>query len=180
MPWVLAAAVLLLVVLGVGFMMISDDSGQETTASDTESPTPTPRKTQSSSPSPSPSPSATPTTQAPKPTQPAPAQDSGKAMEQAVQEYFSFMPQNTDAGWQRLAPSMQAQGREGYEDWWGSVQSVDLQNASASGDRQVDVTLTYYFKDGSAKQETQRLTMERSGDRYLIADDTVLSSRTVS
>ncbi len=181
LPWLAAAAVLLLVVLGAGFMMLSGDPDDETpsaSGSETGSASPSPKRT----PSPSPSPSETPTTKAPKPKPkpPAPAEDSGTAMERAVQEYFSFMPQNTDAGWERLAPSMQAQGRDGYEQWWGSVQSVDLQSADAVDGRQVDIVLTYYFDDGSAKQETQRLSMQRSGDRYLIADDEVLSSRTVS
>ena len=183
LPWLAAAAVLLLVALGAGFMMLSGDPDDETPAasgSEQGAASPSPKRT----PSPSPTPSETPTTKAPKPKpkpkSPAPAEDSGTAMEQAVQEYFSFMPQNTDAGWERLAPSMQAQGRDGYEQWWGSVQSVDLQSADAVDDRQVDIVLTYYFDDGSAKQETQRLSMQRSGDRYLIADDEVLSSRTVS
>ena len=102
-------------------------------------------------------------------------------MEQAVQEYFSLVPGDTDAGWERLSPSMQAEvGRDDYEEWWGSIDSVDLARTDAVGDRQVEIDLTYYFDDGRATQETQRLTLEESGDRYLIADDQVLSSRTVS
>jgi eukaryotic-like serine/threonine-protein kinase len=102
-------------------------------------------------------------------------------MEGAVEDYFSVMPGDTDAGWERLAPSMQSQGREAYESWWASVDSVELHDADAvDGREQVDVDLTYNFDDGRSVRETQRLTLERSGDRYLIADDEVLSSRTVS
>jgi hypothetical protein len=102
-------------------------------------------------------------------------------MEDAVEEYFEVMPENTDAGWERLAPSMQTQGRDAYESWWSQVEEVDLRDVTAvEGARAVDVALVYEFTDGSASEETQRLTLERSGERYLIADDEVLSSRTVS
>lgn len=102
-------------------------------------------------------------------------------MEQTVQDYFSVMPGDTDAGWSMLAPSMQAQGRDSYDSWWSKVDSVDLQAAKAvPGQEQVNIELTYRFKDGSAKQETQRLTMQESDRGYLIADDEVLASRTVS
>jgi hypothetical protein len=102
-------------------------------------------------------------------------------MEQAVEDYFAVMPEDTDTGWQRLAPSMQAEvGRADYEDWWGSIDAVELERAEAGEGQQVDVVLTYYFDDGRATQEAQRLTLEQSGDRYLIADDAVLSSRSVS
>jgi hypothetical protein len=92
------------------------------------------------------------------------------------------MPDNTDAGWQRLSPSMQQDvGRDSYESWWSSVSSVDLQQTHATdGQRNVDIVLTYRMNDGTAKQENHRITLDRSGGGYLIADDEVLSSRTVS
>ena len=181
-PWLVGAALVLLVILGVGFMMVGGEpEGEEGRAATSEETSPPPKQEKPSpspereSESPTPEPSDTP--------QDRPAQDEnpGEAMENDVEEYFSFMPQNTDAGWDRLAPSMQAQGRDDYEQWWGSIESVDLRRADAvDGQRQVEIDLTYYFKDGTAKQEIQRLTLEKSGDRYLIADDEVLSSRTVS
>ena len=41
------------------------------------------------------------------------------------------------------------------------------------------VQLTYYFVDGRATRESQLLTMEDSDAGWLIADDQVLSSRSV-
>jgi serine/threonine protein kinase len=173
--WLVAAAALLLAILGLGYAMMTGDPGREDRASaQAESPSPSDEESAARSESPSPTPRETPTRQTPPP-------DPGAAMEQAVEEYFSVMPANTDAGWQRLAPSMKAQGRGGYEDWWGSIRSVDLQQVDAvDGQQQVDIVLTYYFEDGRATQETQRLTLEESRGGYLIADDAVLSSRTVS
>ncbi len=185
-PWLAAAVVLLLLMLGAGVMALTRDSGKqeaEATPAGSKSPStsrsrasspaskPTPRKTQT--PSPEPTPESTPTKK--------PAGSSATAMEQRVKDYFSVMPDDTDTGWSMLAPSMQAQGRDAYESWWDSIQSVDLQQAHAvGGQSKVEIVLTYYFKDGSAKQETQQLTMQDSRDGYLIADDEVLSSRTVS
>jgi len=172
----------LLVILGVGFMMVGEEpEGEAGRAATSEETSPSPKQ-QGPSPSPereseSPTPEPSDTPQ----DRPAQNENPGEAMESDVEEYFSFVPQNTDAGWDRLAPSMQAQGRDDYEQWWGSIESVDLQRADAvGGQRQVEIDLTYYFKDGTAKQEIQRLTLEKSGDRYLIADDEVLSSRTVN
>jgi serine/threonine protein kinase len=183
-PWLVGAGVLLLLLLGVGYMMLSGGPDDQAPQASTQSNSP-PSKSRSSSPTPTPTPTPTPSpSREPreKQTSQAPATDPGDAMEQDVTDYFALMPENTDAGWQRLAPSMKAQGRGAYEEWWGSIDSVDLSRADAveGGQPQVKVDLTYYFNDGSAKQETQLLTLEKSGDRYLIADDEVLSSRTVS
>ncbi|HSE08682.1 MAG TPA: protein kinase [Nocardioidaceae bacterium] len=173
-PWLIAAVVVLLAILGLGWMMLTDDSGRDSSgATPAESPSP------SDEPTPSPTQEPSPTAN-PKPSPTEDRQDRGEVLEGTVRDYFAVMPGNTDAGWNGLAPSMQAQGRGAYEDWWGSIDSVNLASAEARGSNQVDIVLTYYFKDGRAIQETQRLTMERSGGRYLIADDEVLSSRAVS
>jgi serine/threonine protein kinase len=179
--WLAAAAVVLLVILGAGYMMLGGDPAEDDPAaapaqSGSPSETSTTQRTPSSSPTPTPSPSPSRTR-----SQETQSANPGAAMEQAVEDYFAVMPEDTDTGWQRLAPSMQAEvGRADYEEWWGSIDAVELERAAAGEGQQVDVVLTYYFDDGRATQETQRLTLEQSGGRYLIADDAVLSSRTVS
>lgn len=103
-------------------------------------------------------------------------------MEGFVRDYYALLPGNTDASWQRLSPGMQQQiGRQDYEAWWNKVDSVDLQSTQAvESRRQVDIVLTYYMKDGSAKRQSEQLTLEPSGGSYLIDGDEVLSSTTVS
>ena len=171
LPW-LVGALVLLAALVVGVLWWGEDGnspqaapGPEPSVSDSPSPSP------SRTPSPTPEPSREPSTGAPAP---------GAEQERSVEEYFALMPEDTDAGWQRLAPSMRAQGRGGYEEFWGSVESVDLQQATAVGGETVEIRITYYFNDGTATEETQRLTLQPSREGYLIADDEVLSSRTVS
>jgi phage protein U len=72
----------------------------------------------------------------------------------------------------------QETGRASYENWWSSVEAVELHSAEGvDGQRQVELDLTYFFADGTAQRETQLLTLERSDGEWLIADDEVLSSR---
>jgi hypothetical protein len=97
-----------------------------------------------------------------------------------VESYFAGMPQDTANGWSKLAGSMRSVGRAEYERFWGSIDSVDATEVTSAGPSAVDLVLTYHFSDGRVVRERQRLQLERSGDRYLIADDQVLSSQTIS
>jgi eukaryotic-like serine/threonine-protein kinase len=101
---------------------------------------------------------------------------------EAVRSYFSLVPSNLDAGWARLAPGMQAKvGRGSYDGFWGSIQAVQASDITPlSGRPATDVTLTYHFTDGRVVVERQRLDLQPSPSGYLIADDQVLSSRTVN
>lgn len=188
-PWLVGAAALLVVVLGVGYMAMTDDAGDPApragapaaspsaaTEPSAKSPTAAPTHT----PEPTPTPTRTPTT-SPGSTESTEStessDDAGEEPVDAVTEYFSVMPGDPDAGWQRLAPSMQAQGRESYEQWWSAVEAVDLHSAAPVGSDQVRIDLTYRFTDGTASRETQLLRLEESARGWLIADDQVLSSR---
>lgn len=186
-PWLVAAAVLLLAVLGGGYLLMTggDDpapragagptasaSPDEPTDEPTPTPEPEPEETEEAEPEPTPTPTPSPTPEE------AEEEDTAGDPADAVGDYFAVVPDDTDAGWSRLAPSMQDEvGRDGYEQWWGSVDAVELHSTETVGDNQVQVDLTYVMEDGSATRETQLLTLEQSDDGWLIADDEVLSSR---
>lgn len=72
------------------------------------------------------------------------------------------------------------EGRPLYDDFWGSMSSVDVSRiVTAPGSHTAGITLTYHYLDGRVVDERQRLTLLRSADgRWLIDNDTVLSSRT--
>jgi len=63
-------------------------------------------------------------------------------------------------------------GREGYETFWDSIESVDVGNveADAANDKAV-VELTFKPKDGDKSDETHTLTFVRDGDSWLIDSD---------
>jgi serine/threonine protein kinase len=191
-PLLVAALLLLLVLaLGAGYALLAgeDDPERRPAAQNTPTRSDGPSDEPSSAEEPTPEGEPTPEEQEEPEPEPEPGNagqeqpaSGGRAQEQAVEEYFATVPEDTDAGWARLSPRMQEEtGRDDYESWWGSVERVDLADAHAvPGQDAVDVTLTYHFDDGSATEERQRLTLVRSDGGYLIDDDEVLSSRTVS
>lgn len=188
-PWLVAAAVLLLAVLGGGLLLLLGgedetapraDGGPAASASPEEptKPTDEPSPTPAREPSPEQTEEAEPTsTPTPSPDETQDGNTPGDPA-QAVGEYFAVVPEDIEAGWQRLAPSMQNEvGRASYEEWWGGVTDVELHSTEPVGDDQVRVDLTYVMEDGSATRETQLLTLEEAGGQWLITDDEVLSSR---
>ena len=191
-PWLVAAAVLLLAVLGGGLLLLLGgedeappraDGGPAASASP-EAPTDDPTDEPSPTPTPEPSPEQTEEAEpepTPTPTPTPDETDDGNATgepAEAVGEYFTIVPDDTESGWQRLAPSMQNEvGRDSYEEWWGGVADVELHSTEPVGDDQVRVDLTYLMEDGSATRETQLLTLEQAGGQWLITDDEVLTSR---
>jgi serine/threonine protein kinase len=145
----------------------SASSAPETAASE---PTPTPSEEPSSSPSPSPSQTAS-----------APAGDRQEQYD-AVSTYFSAAPGDPDAGWELVGPEVQQVGRDSYDGFWGSIESVrtsDLEPGPT--DDTVEATLLYRFDDGRTVRERQRLTLLRADSgELLINGNTVLSSESVS
>ncbi len=90
-----------------------------------------------------------------------------------AESYFAVVPGDTDAGWNQLTPSFQAEtGRESYDDFWGPIESVALSNVESLDDETVQYQIVYQYEDGTESgQETKQLTLEPAGDSYLIAGD---------
>jgi serine/threonine protein kinase len=186
-----AAALGALVVLGgvgLALLLAGDDEGgtpaaspenagasasSEPGAADSE---PAPSEEPSDAPSSSPSTS-------PSPSQPASA-PAGDRQEQydAVRTYFSAAPGDPDAGWELVGPEVQEVGRDSYDGFWGSLDSVRASGLEPGPtDDTVEVTLLYRFDDGRTVRERQRLTLLRADSgELLINGNTVLSSESVS
>ena len=185
----LALAVVLLAVVGGIAYAAEVGSGRGNTPATVASPPPQPpgsgsaRSTPGGTASPDAShgtshgPSGGPSRQGHQHTKP-PAGTQGKA--RFLRTYYSTVPGNLDAGWSMLGPHEKSVGRSSYDDFWGSMSSVDVSHVVTSpGSHTADITLTYHYRDGRVVDERQRLTLIRSADgRWLIDNDTVLSSRT--
>lgn len=173
LPW-LVAVLALLAVAGAGYLMLGAGGGETPAAApqdSTSSPPGTERSTRpSESKSAEPSPRSTP-----------PPKDAAAAKVRFVETYFATVPDDTDAGWDQLAPSMQQEvGRDDYEAWWGSIDSVEATDVTpVAGEPAVNVVLTYSFDDGRVVEERQLIRLQPTGGEYLVAGDEVLSSRTV-
>jgi hypothetical protein len=93
--------------------------------------------------------------------------------EQLVRDYYAAAPGGTDEAWAMLSPTMQGMGRERYDDFWRTIQAVDVQSAEASpGSDSVQVTLVYHSTDGRTSTERKVESLVDSGDgSYLIDSD---------
>jgi eukaryotic-like serine/threonine-protein kinase len=119
---------------------------QASAATTTTTPTPTPEPTTSPTPTPS-----TTTPAAPGDTDPV----------AFIQGYYGLLPGNTDAAWQLLGPEAQSRsgGQAGYESFYGSMESVSLQNVRQTGDNTVEATVVFTRRNGSTTNEPYRFTL---------------------
>ena len=87
------------------------------------------------------------------------------------------MPDDTDAGWERLTASYQRQtgGRESYDDFWNDIDTVSVTDVSATLPDRAQATITYVEKSGN-RQSTERRSFRlvRSGDLLKIDQSSVI------
>jgi serine/threonine protein kinase len=166
---VLAAAALLVVIVGIAFAAAQrgDNPGPSGTAAG---------PTTSSKPSKSASPSS-PDTQKSSPSKQSTtssASGTGLAAQKAfLRDYFSKAPGGTDEAWAMLGPREQAKagGRDSFNGFWRTIQSVGVGNVVSAGSNSVEATLTYRKTDGGVSTERHRLDLVRSDGGYLIDND---------
>jgi eukaryotic-like serine/threonine-protein kinase len=92
--------------------------------------------------------------------------------EQLVRDYYDAAPGGTDEAWAMLGPGMQEQGRDRYQAFWRTIDSVDVQSAKATpGSDSVQVTLVYHTSDGRTSTEHKVEGLVESGGDYLIDSD---------
>ncbi|SHH63541.1 Serine/threonine protein kinase [Jatrophihabitans endophyticus] len=174
----LAAAVLVValgLVLAVALLRGGSDGGDDaaapavpsastrsapSTAQPTGSTSPTPTPTTTSSSRSATSPAATRTTRPRRTSTPSDGQ-----LAAAVVSYFRLVPGDLDAGWARLSRSFQqgrANGRATYDDYWGSVERVDVRNVQGDAPRSASAMLVYHYSDGRvvSQQTTFRFVRE--------------------
>ena len=172
--WIAAAVVgvLLLAATAVGIIAVtrngSGAGGQATALPPPSSSTPTATVTTEPTTT---SPSVTTTTTAPALT--------GASAAAAVQDYYAVLPAELATAWNRLGPTLKAQGFDAYAAFWSSFQRVTAKNASSDdGGSTVRVTVVFDRGRGSTTTENHLLTMLPSASGPLIDSDTLLSSRT--
>jgi serine/threonine protein kinase len=121
-------------------------------------------------PSPTPSTRSTPSSEAP--TEPTTAE-----LAQAVTDYYALLPDDTDAGWERLTASYQRQagGRDSYDDFWNDIDTVTVTDVSATLPDRAQATVTYVEKSGNRESTERRsFRLVRSGDLLKIDQSSVL------
>jgi eukaryotic-like serine/threonine-protein kinase len=101
--------------------------------------------------------------------------------EDFLKGYFEAAPGGGDEAWAQLGPREKQVGRSSFNGFWRTIDSAQVGDVTA-GDTPdtVEATIRYRYADGRVVEERQRLQLIESGGDYLIDDDTVLSSRTLS
>ena len=96
-----------------------------------------------------------------------------EAKEQMVRDYYAAAPGGTDEAWAMLGPKMQSIGRDRYDSFWSSIESVEVRSAEATpGSNSVEVTLVYRTTDGGRSTERKVEGLVESDDGgYLIDSD---------
>ena len=112
----------------------------------------------------------------------APAQGTSDqvAQQQAVIEYYGFIPSNLPEGWGRLTSSYQrttAGGFGGYSRFWDAMSQVSVRGVSPGAGNTVDATVTYVYRDGRTSEERTLFTMVQEDGVWKISDSRILSSR---
>ncbi|WP_219415972.1 serine/threonine-protein kinase [Pseudonocardia nigra] len=133
-------------------------SSEATTAPPTSTQTPT--TTQPAPTSAAPSPTPAPTSAPPPP--PPPATDPVAF----VQNYYGLLPGNTDAAFALLSPSAQAAsgGRSGFENFYGGMESVSLQNVRQTGENTVEATVVFDRREGDTTNEPYEFVVGTGSD----------------
>lgn len=91
----------------------------------------------------------------------------------AVAEYYTLLPNNLDAAWNRLGPDLQSRihGKSGYANYWSDKSSVAvIGTPQLTGPNTVRVTIQYNWK-GMRVQETHTLGMSVVNGQPLINSD---------
>ncbi|SDP23861.1 Serine/threonine protein kinase [Pedococcus dokdonensis] len=175
--WIVALVVLALIALGIayaltdGFGTNTPTPGQTTTVTSTQTKTETPSETKTTSSTTSSSTTTTTTTSTTTDT----SKDDA-ALTRFIESYYRDVTKANKRNdtFAQLTPAMQqaSDGREGYETFWDSIESVDVGNVEAdSANDKAVVELTFKPKDGDESDETHTLTFVRDGDSWLIDSD---------
>lgn len=88
-----------------------------------------------------------------------------------VETYYAAMPGDTDTGWSMLGGSLKSQGKSSYEDFWSTIQQVQVSNVTVESPTSVMYDITYIPTNGEPSSEQKRITLESHGDGYRIVDD---------
>jgi serine/threonine protein kinase len=99
----------------------------------------------------------------------------------AITDYYTLVPGNLPAAWNRLTANYQqshAGGFTGYQNFWSAVQRVTVLDVSAKQGDAVDATIDYFFKDGRVVEEQTSYGLAAEDGLWKIDSSTVHSSQT--
>jgi serine/threonine protein kinase len=184
----IAAALVIALAIVAAVLLVNHDDGNNPPAGQVNPPTsrsstrPSPSTSATSRP-PSTNASSTPASSAPASSNPPSATQSAGPIDaqlaQAITDYYSLLPDNTDEAWNRLTKSYQhgtARNRSYYESFWNAIEKVTTSDVSGSSPDSAEATVTYTYKDGHVVRERTAYKLVEQDGILKINSSTVLSS----
>lgn len=100
---------------------------------------------------------------------------------QAITDYYNLLPANTDQAWNDLTKNYQhttAKNRKSYDDFWATVNTVQVSNVSGSAPSSAQATVTFNFKNGKVEIDQTTFGLVQDGGNLLIDSSSVQNSQT--
>ncbi|MBJ8345613.1 serine/threonine-protein kinase [Antrihabitans sp. YC2-6] len=94
-------------------------------------------------------------------------------MSEFVRDYYSLLPDDTDAAYAKLAANYQGKNpRSSYDSFWGGIKSVTVDSVTegTSGTSSVNVALTYVDKNGKSTSENRWVAVIDEGSGLVLYD----------
>ena len=113
---------------------------------------------------------------------PSTSQDRAAELSSAFTDYYSLIPNDTDAAWPRMTADYQsnhAGGRAAYDSFWGKVDAISVSDVQPAPPNRARATLTYRVSDGRTVVERTAYRFVDDGGSLRIAASDVLSSTTI-
>ena len=88
----------------------------------------------------------------------------------AIRDYYALLPDDTDAAWELLterAQNKSEEGLRGYKRFWRTIESVEVRDSYAEGNR-VAATLVYELKKGGTSTEAYSFALIERGGELMI------------
>jgi eukaryotic-like serine/threonine-protein kinase len=187
----IAAALVIALAIVAGVLLVNHDNGNNSQAGQSNSPVtrsstrPSPSGSATSKP-PSTTASSTPASSTPESSSSSPSASATQSagpidaqLAQAITDYYSLLPDNTDEGWNRLTKSYQhstARNRSYYESFWNAIEKVETSDVSGTSPDSAEGTITYTYKDGHVVHERTAYKLVEQDGILKINSSTVLSS----
>ncbi|WP_019852921.1 serine/threonine-protein kinase [Actinopolyspora mortivallis] len=101
---------------------------------------------------------------------------SDQVLVDTVRSYFATVTDDSDEAWDMLGPELKSVGRDTYEDFWDSIEQVDVVSGPrVVGDNRVEAVLRYEREDGASSTERHVFGLITRGGSTLINTDSGVS-----
>ena len=87
-----------------------------------------------------------------------------------VEQYYSLLPENTDAAFALLSPQAQSAsgGKAGFDNFYRRFEDVDVEDVRQTGDGTAEAIVVFDPRDGNTTRERYRFVVGDDGGRSIL------------